>query len=189
MQDEFLQVTSAIHLLPLLHLLRLADIIFCGCVCPSPRHFKLGKIMANPRRKPVANPSAQTPKIATPSPPAHTGSGVEVYVNGVRLEVSPILEAAVQRAYKALARPLPSEMTTNQAAEVLDVSRPFIIKLVKRGELPCRMVGKHRRIPTDALLEYRDKMFQRANAAADEMARISQELGLYDLGEAPPGGQ
>src|SRR5262245_11830397 len=84
---------------------------------------------------------------------------IEVTVNGVRVEVSPELEAAVHRAYKGLFQPLPKEMTTTQAADFLDVSRPFVIKLIKRGELPCRMVGKHRRIPTGALLEYREKMF------------------------------
>jgi excisionase family DNA binding protein len=71
-------------------------------------------------------------------------------------------------------------MTTIQAAEFLDVSRPFVLKLIKRGELPCRMVGTHRRIPTEALQAYRDKMFQEAREACDEMTRISEELGLYD---------
>jgi excisionase family DNA binding protein len=105
-------------------------------------------------------------------------------VNGVRIEVAPELEAAVLRAYKATFQ-LPREMTTTQAAEFLDVSRPFVIKLLKRGELPCRMVGKHRRIPSDALLEYREKMFQQAKGAADEMAQISQELGLYEDPKQP----
>jgi len=99
--------------------------------------------------------------------------------------VSPELEAAVHRAHKGLFQPLPREMTTTQAADFLDVSRPFVIKLIKRGELPCRMVGKHRRIPSDALLAYREKMFQQAKSAADEMARLSQEMGFYET-DAPP---
>jgi excisionase family DNA binding protein len=114
---------------------------------------------------------------------------VEVLVNGVRVDVSPELEAAVRRACEAASRPLPAEMTTTRAADFLDVSRPFVVKLVKRGELPCRVVGTHRRIPTAALLEYREKMFRRARQAADEMARLSQELGLYDLEGPPPKGQ
>jgi excisionase family DNA binding protein len=77
-------------------------------------------------------------------------------------------------------------MTTTQAAEFLDVSRPFVIKLVKRGELPCRMVGKHRRIPSAALLEYREKMFHQAKMAADEMTQMSQDLGLYEELKQPP---
>ena len=65
-------------------------------------------------------------------------------INGVPVDVSPEREAAVERARKGLLRPLPKEMTTSQAAEYLDVSRPFVVKLVKKGELPYRMVGKYR---------------------------------------------
>src|SRR5581483_901678 len=109
---------------------------------------------------------------------------IEITVNGIPVEVSPELEAAVQRAFQGSIRPLPQEMTTNQAAAFLDVSRPFVIKLVRRGELPCRMVGTHRRIPSEAVVQYREGMFQQARKAADEMARLSQEAGLYE--EEPP---
>ena len=105
---------------------------------------------------------------------------IEIAIDGVQVEVSPELEAAVRRAYQGLRQPPPLEMTTTQAATFLDVSRPFVIKLVQRKELPCRMVGKHRRIPTEALRAYREKMFQQAKTAADEMAQLSQDLGLYD---------
>lgn len=105
---------------------------------------------------------------------------IEITVNGVHIEVSPELEDAVHRARNGLLRRLPEEMTTNQVAEFLDVSRPFVIKLIKRGELPCRMVGKHRRIPSGAAADYRKKMFQQARIAVDEMAQMSQDAGLYD---------
>jgi excisionase family DNA binding protein len=127
--------------------------------------------------------------VATPPPTSPAGGPtaqggprdrVEITVNGVRIDVSPELEEAVHRAYKGLLRPLPREMTTTQAAAFLDVSRPFIIKLVQRGELPCRMVGKHRRIPTEAVVDYRERMFQQARRAADEMVQLSQDAGLYD---------
>src|SRR5258708_39876916 len=105
-------------------------------------------------------------KVATPSSPASEASEsggstgqadrITITVNGVRIDVSPELEDAVHRAHKGLLRPLPKEMTTTQAAEFLDVSRPFVIKLTQRGELPCRLVGQHRRIPSEALLAYRD---------------------------------
>jgi excisionase family DNA binding protein len=141
--------------------------------------------MSKPRGDRVGSapeqPSATT-EAGKIVPPRET---IELTVNGVRVEVPPELEAAVHRAYKGLFKPLPKELTTTQAAEFLDVSRPFVIKLVKRGELPCRMVGKHRRIPSDALQAYREKMFRHAKQAADEMTQASQELGLYDL-EGPP---
>jgi excisionase family DNA binding protein len=96
-----------------------------------------------------------------------------------------ILDAAVRRACEAAARPLPPEMTITQAAEFLDVSQPFVIQLIKRGELPCHKVGRRRWIRTTALQEYREKMFQEAKQALDEMTRLSQEMGLYGL-EGPP---
>jgi excisionase family DNA binding protein len=111
---------------------------------------------------------------------ARQADRIEITVNGVRIEVSPELEDAVRRAHQGLLRPLPKEMTTTQAAEYLDVSRPFIIKLTQRGELPCRMVGTHRRIPSEAVLAYREKMFQQSRKAADEMAQLSQDAGLYE---------
>jgi len=137
--------------------------------------------------------TGRTP-VAQPSKARETAEGscrdnrVEIFIGGVRVEVSPELEAAVHRAYKGLLRPLPEEMTTTQAADFLDVSRPFVIKLIDRGELPCRMVGKHRRIPSAALREYREKMFHQASRAADEMVQLSQDLGLYDLDPPPPKG-
>jgi excisionase family DNA binding protein len=126
-------------------------------------------------------------------PPAKEGASaagkagrVEVRIDGAPVEVSPELEAAVRQALEGSRRPAPEEMTTTQAADFLDVSRPFVIKLIDRGELPCRMVGKHRRVPTKALVEYRQKMFVQARKAADEMAQTSQSLGLYEPDEQPP---
>ena len=125
-----------------------------------------------------AVPSSQGSASSEPGGKACQADMIEITVNGVRVAVSPALEDAVLRAHKGLLQPLPKEMTTTQAADFLDVSRPFIIKLTRRGELPCRMVGKHRRIPTDAVLEYREKMFQQARKAADEMSQLSQEADL-----------
>src|SRR5262245_48686236 len=103
----------------------------------------------------VAKLADQSGKAEKPAAVRPQGSRIEITVDGGRLEVSPELDAAVKRALAGLAQPLPKEMTTTQAAEFLDVSRPFVIKLIRKGELPCRLVGKHRRIPTPALLAYR----------------------------------
>jgi len=132
--------------------------------------------------KPVVTTESRPTKATKQAEEKLGRSGrIEILFDGVRIETSPELEAAVHRAYKGLCQPLPTEMTTTQAADFLDVSRPFVIKLVKQGVLPCRMVGKHRRIPSDALVAHREKMFQRARIAADEITQLSQESGLYDL--------
>lgn len=79
----------------------------------------------------------------------------------------------------------PLELTTTQAAEFLDVSRLVLLKLLRRRELPSRMVGNRHRIPLVALENYRLKMFQKARDAADEMTRLAQEERLYEL-DGPP---
>jgi excisionase family DNA binding protein len=125
--------------------------------------------------------AAPTQAVGTAAPGGHgpQADRIEITVNGARIEVSPELKDAIHRAQKGLGQ-LPKDMTTTQAAEFLDVSRPFVIKLTRRGELPCRLVGKHRRIPSEAVMAYRETMFQRARKMADEMARLSQDAGLFE---------
>jgi excisionase family DNA binding protein len=144
-----------------------------------------GAIMSKPMRKPA--PRDPEPLGAGQlAEMFRRGDRVQVLVNGVRFEVSPELDAALRQACAAAEQPLPEEMTTTQAAEFLDVSRPFVIKLTRQQELPCRLVGKHRRIPTAALRAYREKMFHQARTACDEMAQPAQESGLYELEGPPP---
>jgi len=74
--------------------------------------------------------------------------------------------------------PTESEVTTQQAAELLNVSRPYVIGLVDKGELSARMVGNQRRLPLDAVLTYKAEAKARALEAMKEIAAIDQELGL-----------
>ncbi|OGI30564.1 MAG: hypothetical protein A2287_10110 [Candidatus Melainabacteria bacterium RIFOXYA12_FULL_32_12] len=76
--------------------------------------------------------------------------------------------------------PVHKELTTQQAAEVLNVSRPFLIKLLETGEIPFIKVGKHRRISMQDLIEYKNKRDKVREENLDELARLSQETGLYD---------
>lgn len=131
-------------------------------------------------KKPVRTKRLQPERARPARAGGRRKDEIRITVNGVGVKVSPELDSAVRRAVAAAARTLPAEMTTTQAAEFLDVSRPFVVKLVQQSELPCRMVGSHRRIPTDAIQAYREKMYRHARAAAHELAQASQKLGLYD---------
>jgi excisionase family DNA binding protein len=62
---------------------------------------------------------------------------------------------------------------------VLNVSRPYVIGLLESGQIPFRKVGRHRRITFEALMEYKRKDDLQRRAAADDLADLSQELGLY----------
>lgn len=74
----------------------------------------------------------------------------------------------------------PRELTTQQAAKVLNVSRPTVVKLIDDGVLPARKVGSHRRVPLTDLLAFRQDVVAKRRAALDEMTTDAEELGLYD---------
>lgn len=74
-----------------------------------------------------------------------------------------------------------AEVTTVEAAEILNVSRPYVIKLLEEGAMPYRKVGRHRRIHLRDLLAYKQESDRRSDEAMNELVALSQELGLYDL--------
>jgi len=75
--------------------------------------------------------------------------------------------------------PKEAELTTQQAADLLHVSRPYLITLLESGQIPYRKVGRHRRITFEALIEYKRHDDLKRRAAADDLAQLSQELGVY----------
>ncbi len=74
--------------------------------------------------------------------------------------------------------PMHAELTTQQAADFLGVSRPFVIKEIEQGRLPARKVGTHRRVLFRDLLDYRARKRAAQQQALDELSRLSQEMGL-----------
>jgi excisionase family DNA binding protein len=75
---------------------------------------------------------------------------------------------------------LPVEITTGQAADLLGVSRPTLVQLVERGELPATRVGARRRLRTIDVLEFRKQRDTRRPAGIGEIIAASEDLGLYD---------
>ncbi len=77
--------------------------------------------------------------------------------------------------------PLHAELSTNQAAALLRVSRPFLIKLLEEGEIPFRKVGRHRRVLAKDVLAYRQSIFEKRSKALDELTDQAQNLNWgYD---------
>jgi excisionase family DNA binding protein len=74
--------------------------------------------------------------------------------------------------------PAHAELTTQQAADLLNVSRPFLIGLLDNDEIEYRRVGKHRRIKAQSLMAYMARDDQERRGAADELTRLNQEMGL-----------
>lgn len=72
-----------------------------------------------------------------------------------------------------------TEMTTQQAADFLHVSRPYFVKLLDQGKIPHRKVGVRRRVRLEDVLRYMDETSDAASKALDEMVAENQKLGLY----------
>ncbi len=73
---------------------------------------------------------------------------------------------------------LHAELTTRQAAELLQVSRTHLVQLLDEGRIPCRMVGSHRRVRAEDILAWRRETESRRREALDELTARDQELGL-----------
>lgn len=74
--------------------------------------------------------------------------------------------------------PIHAELTTQQAANLLNVSRPYLIQLLEAGKIPFHKVGRHRRILFANLLKYREKSKEKSRKAREELTRQAQDLDL-----------
>jgi excisionase family DNA binding protein len=70
-------------------------------------------------------------------------------------------------------------LTTQEAADLLHVSRPYLISLLEEGKIAFSMTGTHRRIRLDDLLAYETQREQDVDKILDDLAQMHQDLGLY----------
>lgn len=74
--------------------------------------------------------------------------------------------------------PVQEEITTQQAADILNVSRPYFVQLLENDEIPYRKVGTRRRVRLEDVLAYKEDMYQKRLETLNDLTAYDQELGL-----------
>ncbi len=104
------------------------------------------------------------------------GEDISLPLSVIRLLKDILAEMAQGHTVTLL--PIRAELTTQQAADLLNVSRPYLIGLLEEGKIPFRLVGQHRRVRLDDLMTYKNKDDEACRRIADELTSEAQKLGM-----------
>ncbi len=101
---------------------------------------------------------------------------IRISARALRFLFSALSEIACGKGISLL--PLNEEVTTQQAADLLNVSRPYLVGLLEKGEMPFRKVGNQRRVPLREVLAYKTRTDIDRRAALHELTQLGQEMGI-----------
>jgi excisionase family DNA binding protein len=110
-----------------------------------------------------------------------SGKEQSLLIPTIAIQLSSDILAQMSQGNAVTLVPVHAELSTQQAANFLNVSRPYLIKLLDAGDIPYRKVGKNRRILAKDLYSYKADLDAKRSRSLDELTALSEELGLYDL--------
>lgn len=104
------------------------------------------------------------------------GEAISIPLSAYRFLADLLTEMAKGNAAALI--PIHAELTAQQAADLINVSRPFLIEQLEKGEIPFRKVGNHRRVLFQDVMAYKQTMDRNRLKALDELTAQAQELGM-----------
>jgi excisionase family DNA binding protein len=145
---------------------------------------------------PISIPETQEGQIRDLRRLIQQGRAKLVVPDGQQVEIpEPVLDLLLMilkslQAGKAISIvPEHQQLTTQRAANILGVSRPFLVRLAENGDVPFHMVGSHRRIYLRDLLDYKRRRDAARHEAINDMARTEMDAGAYDNVILPEGSE
>jgi excisionase family DNA binding protein len=109
-----------------------------------------------------------------------SSSGEELVIPDSVYEVLMQVVQEMDQGHGITLIPEHAELTTQRAADLLNVSRPHLVSLLERGEIAFHKVGRHRRVRLSDLLAYRNQRDSERRRLLKKMTEEAQEAGLYD---------
>ena len=114
-------------------------------------------------------------------------SGAALTINGETIDLPPAVAEALLQVVDAMRRglavtvaPQDQRLTTQEAADMLGISRPTLVRMLEAGEIPFEKVRRHRRLFLTDVLEFRERQRRAANEALSDMVADAQAMGAYD---------
>lgn len=137
---------------------------------------RIGPVLADLTGSNEKNETPRSVEISVHVPGKPAGEPLAIPAEALRFLGSLLDEMA--QGHIVTLTPIHAELTTKQAADLLSVSRPFLCKLLDRGDIPHRKVGRHRRVKYMDLMEYKKNIDEARSRDLDELVEQAQQLGM-----------
>jgi excisionase family DNA binding protein len=142
--------------------------------------------------EPIALPTAESPQVCELERLLAAGTPMIVGVSGERVRLPETVYEVLRKVVQMMAEgqavsliPESQAVTTQRAAEILGMSRPFFVKLLETGVMAFHRVGNQRRVMMRDVLDFAKKRDEERQASLDRLSRQALESGLYDRNRMP----